>query len=226
MRGGLWGGLEWERRACDDRAEPPPAGPRAPAFIAGLDLGQAADFSALVVVERRQEPDPSPERAGKFVNHYDVRHLHRWPLKTPYPEIVADVKGLFAAGPLAKGTLVIDQTGVGRAVVDMFRAAKIDGTMRPFTITSGGAITGSTVAKKHLVAAVQAPLSSGRLRFAAALELTPVLVEELMNFRAKVTADRNETFESWRERDHDDLVLALALALHVAGIPPVSVSWV
>jgi hypothetical protein len=26
----------------------------------------------------------------------------------------------------------------------------------------------------------------------------------------KVTADRNETFSSWRERDHDDLVLALA----------------
>ena len=26
-----------------------------------------------------------------------------------------------------------------------------------------------------------------------------------------MTADRNETFEAWREKDHDDLVLALAL---------------
>jgi hypothetical protein len=46
------------------------------------------------------------------------------------------------------------------------------------------------------------------------------------DWRMKVTADRNETFESWRERDHDDLVLALALALHVANVPPVSAVWV
>lgn len=79
---------------------------------------------------------------------------------------------------------------------------------------------------KHLVAAVQAPLCSGRLRFAAGLALTPVLANELETFRVKVTADRNETFESWRERDHDDLVLALALALHVANVPPYHASWV
>jgi hypothetical protein len=35
---------------------------------------------------------------------------------------------------------------------------------------------------------------------------------ELQNFRVKITAAANETFEAWRERDHDDLVLALALA--------------
>ena len=105
-------------------------------------------------------------------------------------------------------------------MVDMFRAAGISATLRPFTITTGDANTGSTVAKKNLVAAVQAPLCSGRLRFAAELELTPVLAGELENFRAKVTAERNEIYESWRERDHDDLVLALALALHVANVPP------
>jgi hypothetical protein len=36
-----------------------------------------------------------------------------------------------------------------------------------------------------------------------------------------VTAAANETFEAWRERDHDDLVLALALALYVGSFPPV-----
>jgi hypothetical protein len=34
----------------------------------------------------------------------------------------------------------------------------------------------------------------------------------------KVTADRTETFSSWRERDHDDLVMALALALFVGNV--------
>ena len=81
--------------------------------------------------------------------------------------------------------------------------------------------TGRTVAKKHLVGAVQAPLCSGRLRFAEGLELTPVLAKELSDFRVRVTDDRNETFASWRERDHDDLVLALALALFVGSFQPV-----
>ena len=38
------------------------------------------------------------------------------------------------------------------------------------------------------------------------------LARELELFRVKVTASRSEVYESWRERDHDDLVLALALA--------------
>jgi hypothetical protein len=32
----------------------------------------------------------------------------------------------------------------------------------------------------------------------------------------KITEELNETFESWRERDHDDLVLAVALAAWAA----------
>jgi hypothetical protein len=69
------------------------------------------------------------------------------------------------------------------------------------------------VAKKDLVGAVQAPLQDGRLKFAEALPLTAVLVRELAAFRVKVTLAGNETFEAWRERDHDDLVLAGAAAL-------------
>jgi hypothetical protein len=39
-----------------------------------------------------------------------------------------------------------------------------------------------------------------------------LLVKELDNFKVKVTVAANETFESWREKDHDDLVLATAIA--------------
>jgi len=42
--------------------------------------------------------------------------------------------------------------------------------------------------------------------------MASVLVKELENFRVKITVNANETFESWRERDHDDLVLAVAMA--------------
>jgi len=35
-----------------------PAGGDGPEFFGGLDLGQAEDYSALVIVERTQRPDP------------------------------------------------------------------------------------------------------------------------------------------------------------------------
>jgi len=172
-------------------------------YYSGLDLGQASDFSALVVVE-------------SFSARLAARHLHRWPLGTPYTGIVADLKAMYAAGPLAGSSLVIDATGVGRAVVDMVRKGGINATTRAYTITAGIQPGDGTVPKKDLVGAVQAMLGQRRIDFAEGLELTPVLVKELEAFRVKVTADRNETFAAWRERDHDDLVLALALAVWYA----------
>ena len=52
--------------------------------------------TALVVVEQTAEREQ-----GRDVSRYAVRHLERFPLGTGYPEIVAGVKGLFAASPLA-----------------------------------------------------------------------------------------------------------------------------
>jgi hypothetical protein len=210
------------RRRTDDSPPlpPPPAPPEGPKYYSGLDLGQQADFSALVVVERQVIPDPNQDT--KTTYRFDVRHLHRWPLKTSYVDIVRDLKEMFAKPPLKDSTLVVDATGVGRAVVDMIRAAGIPAEFRAYQITCGSAVTGKTVAKINLVSAVQAPLCSGRLRFAEQLELTPTLTKELEMFRVRVSEDRNETFASWRERDHDDLVLALALALFVANQPGVA----
>jgi hypothetical protein len=182
-------------------------------FFAGLDLGQMADFSAIVVAERVKGYDAVTK---EVVYTFDVRHIYRWPLKTPYPTVVDDVRALYAIPPLAGSTLAIDETGVGKPVVDLFRRGGIDAHLRPLSITCGSKNTGSTVAKKHLVGAVQAALCSGRVRFAKGLELTPVLQAELKTFN--VTVDertRNESYAAWRSTDHDDLVLALALALHV-----------
>ena len=93
-----------------------------PYYFTGLALGQQADFAALVTVERHKLAQPP---TGKTVYRFDVRHLHRWPLKTPYPAVVADVKALFEEPPLSGSMLAVDETGVGRAVVDMARAAGI-----------------------------------------------------------------------------------------------------
>jgi hypothetical protein len=85
------------------------------------------------------------------------------------------------------------------------------------TLTAGHVVTGGDagglrVPKKELVGTLQVMLQSRRLQVARTLPDAAVLVKELENFRVKVTAARNETFESWREGQHDDLVLAVALA--------------
>lgn len=177
-------------------------------YILGLDLGQVSDPSALAVLERPAGADPE----------YALRHLQRYPLGTPYPKLVPGVLAVAAQlAVLGDVVLVVDQTGVGRAVVDLFSTAPAAPRVVPVTITAGHAVTvapdGSLhVPKKELVTALQLLLQHHRLKVARALPDAEVLRRELMTFRVKITAAANETFGAWREGDHDDLVLAAALA--------------
>ncbi len=230
-------------------------------FVCGLDLGQAADYTALVIAERSVQPPYDPadvvlvhehvevqpahvafgttlrpamtvqqvfkklrQADGSLVDvptggdvvRYAVRHIERWKLGTPYPEIVRSVGQLLTHPALGRDvTLVIDATGVGRAVVDLFLAGNHPYTIVPVMITAGNdsrtEYGWSYVPKRELVGTVQVLLQGERLRFAQALPETALLTSELQNFQVKVTAAANETFNA-REGKHDDLVLALALA--------------
>ena len=66
--------------------------------------------------------------------------------------------------------------------------------------------------RKGLVSILQVLLGTRRLHVAADQPDARQLARELETFQVKLTQAGNETFESWRERDHDDLVLAVALA--------------
>jgi hypothetical protein len=209
-------------------------------YLVGVDLGQASDFTALAILERTRPndwTDPSVETfrvrrhysgldtvavrevAPKTQKTYAVRHLERFPLGTSYPMICERLVELFAQAPLVDANLVVDQTGVGRAVVDLIRRARPKATIRPITITAGHAVVpdgaGWHIPKKELVSTLQVLFQSRRLQVARLLPMASVLVKELETFRVKITASANETFESWRERDHDDLVLAVAMAAWV-----------
>ena len=183
-----------------------------PDYFLGLDLGQTRDFTALAVLERSP---PTDADTTVEQSEYALRHLHRFPLGTPYTEIVPAVAALVRSGPLAESPVVVDQTGVGRAVVDMMRRAV--GWVVPVTITGGHAVTMSEdrsfhVPKKELVSCLQVVMQSRRLRIARQLHEAAVLVRELQQFQVKITTAANETFGVWREGQHDDLVLAVALA--------------
>jgi hypothetical protein len=196
-------------------------------FYVGLDLGQAADYTALSVVQTVAEVN----EAGKPEKRLHLRHLERYELRTPYPEIADKVAALMRSPELSPTEydasrrryssrppeLAVDSTGVGRAVTDLLRERGL--RFAAVTITGGdrtkqGRQGGEwRVPKRDLVAALEVPFHTGGLRVAEDLELWLTLREELLTFRRKVNLNTaHDSYEHWRETDHDDLVLATALA--------------
>jgi hypothetical protein len=190
-------------------------------YLVGLDLGQSSDYTAIVIAESHTCTDET-------LLHYRVRHLERLPLGTSYPQVVTRVQALLATPVQVSGgtryqrhplheeaTLVVDYTGVGRPVVDMLEQAGLRPV--PVSIHGGDRVSHDgrwyRTPKRDLVAAVQVLLHAQRLRIAEALPLARTLMAELLNF--KVTIDpvtAHDSYSAWREHQHDDLVLALALA--------------
>jgi phage FluMu gp28-like protein len=183
-------------------------------FFVGLDLGQSRDYTAICVAEK-----VPPEGSNDYELH--VRHLERF-RDVLYPEVVERVSRLMEALQLkGEAALAVDATGVGAAVVDMLRRVGL--TFDAVTITGGDTETQSghdsyRVPKRDLVGNLQVLLQSGRLKVARSLEHAETLKAELLNFRVKINvATAHESYEAWREGDHDDLVLAAALAAWRAG---------
>lgn len=205
-------------------------------FTLGLDLGQARDFSAAVIVERcvRWEGPLAEEvfadEAGRLADVWLVRHIQRWELGTPYPAVVDQVGRLLEQPVLRRCTAFhFDATGVGRAVADMFKDAYRRGRCgdfwpKPVTITSGESSSGLRVTKGDLVGGLQVALQEGRLRIAAGMPGAEKLRQELLDFRVKISQSGSDSYEAVTESAHDDLVVALALALlwpHHRGEPRV-----
>jgi hypothetical protein len=193
-------------------------------FYVGLDLGQAADFTALGVLERKEPEQPEgapPAQPNGQRPTYELRHLERFPLGTSYPAVGDRVKELLEAEALASRTaLIVDATGVGRPVVDLLRL----GGLNPIGVVIHGGEqtlrderTGFLRApKRELVSTAQVLLQTRRLRFAAEMPHVKTLVEELLKFEVKITEAGHDTYGSWREGAHDDLVFAVALACWIA----------
>ena len=181
-------------------------------FIVGLDLGQVNDHTALAILER-----PRIRRTTDPATVYAVRYLMRFPLGTSYPSIVTGVKEILQRPPLDRAPvfLAVDATGCGRPVCDLLRP--IFPSMAAISITGGEQASagpaGWNVPKRTLAGIVQILLQTRRLLIAQGLPEAAQLKHELQNFKVKINiATGNESFEAWREKDHDDLVLAVAIA--------------
>jgi hypothetical protein len=178
-------------------------------YVLGIDIGQANDPTAVAILEheyRTREPT------------YALRALHRYRLGTPYPNIVADITNRLLTPPLSEHSIVaIDSTGVGAPIVDLFKQHPRLGDICAITITGGTSIGGSgyqlTVPKRDLINTTAILLQQRRLRIAGNLPDTPALINELLNYRFKTSDSGHQSYAPATSQDHDDLLIALSLAL-------------
>jgi hypothetical protein len=189
------------------------------AYFAGLDLGQAQDYTALAILER--------QGFSRETFTYTCRHLQRWQLRTSFQTIVADTARMMNSREMHQGdkqpTLAVDATGLGAPVVDLFKAERMAATLEPIQITGGSDVTNDNgvtrVPKRDLVSTAQVFLQSDRLKIVPTLPDAQTLTRELQNFQVKITDNAHDTYGAWREGTHDDLVLAVALALWCGNRP-------
>jgi hypothetical protein len=148
-----------------------------------------------------------------------VRHLERFELGTKYTDVVESVGALVRSEPLRlmPAVLLVDKTGVGAAILDAFTHARIGAVA--ITLHGGSSVTrdpqraGFRVPKRDLITVTQVLLQNGRLRVASGLPEAETLKKELLNFRVKIDPKTaHDSYEHWRESDHDDLVLAVSMA--------------
>jgi hypothetical protein len=176
--------------------------------VIGVDLGQAHDYTAIALVETQRGPT------------YGLTFLERVELQTSYPKIVQRLVGIMKRlenlVPTVRCQLVVDATGVGRPVVDAIREAGLF----PIAATITGGDTEHQegwcyrLPKRSLVSNAQVLLQQRQLKVAGALPLGNTLIKELEAFKVKIDPlTAHDSYSAGREGIHDDLVMAVALAL-------------
>jgi hypothetical protein len=121
-----------------------------------------------------------------------------------------------------KPALAVDATGTGRPVIDELKRRGLD--PEAVQLTAGTTATRSNgyynVPKRDLITQLIVAFQNGWVQIAQGVDHADQLKHELLNYRWKVKLNTgNETLEAWRERDHDDIVLGLAMAVQ-AGVRP------
>jgi hypothetical protein len=122
--------------------------------------------------------------------------------------------------PLSEAWLLADYTGVGRAVMRLIlsklTACQVPRSWTAVLLNAGhnasNPVTGELVlAKTDLIGTLQVLLQTRRLQIASELSDARLLVRELEHYRPKVVLPTTEMLQ-WRDGQHDDLILAVALA--------------
>jgi hypothetical protein len=203
-------------------------------FAIGLDVGQQIDFSAIAVVARVVAPlnEFDQQHRQKTELRFAVRWLERPQLGTAFSKVVARTVALrndpaverkvecYDHGRLTttvvKPPIVVDATGVGAPLVEMFRKDHKVSPI-PVIITGGQELNTARgryrVPKQDLIAALSVGFELQQVKVASGLDLSDDLMGELKNFRMQTNASTGRSTYDAKPGHHDDLLIAVALAV-------------
>lgn len=197
-----------------------------PHIYVGLDLGQRRDPSALAILQRIHEPTGEWNRVTwepEWELFLRLRHVERFHLGTPYLTIVDRVRELLRDGdgtlrgcwPVAAGhtsnpykTLIVDASGVGAPIVELFQRGALPASLIAVTITGNGSAHGNggyqgsgyNVPRRDLVSNLRILLERGILKI-------PTRVHGFESIRQEVV-----DLQDHPGNHSDDMAIALGLA--------------
>ncbi|MCK9569672.1 hypothetical protein M0R72_12085 [Candidatus Pacearchaeota archaeon] len=178
-------------------------------FILALDPAQLRDWSALAAIDMQYKVERK-----RF--EYSLVAMNR-KQALPYDQIVDWViKALKnpAFNTHSPPEFVLDATGVGVAVNDMFRAKHI--RTKAVTITVGNGLNreGSIIhlGKARLVGKFLGAFDAGKVHVNPDMPIWPAVEREMLSFRAEMSAQGRVKLEA-EQGEHDDMLFALALCI-------------
>ena len=207
-------------------------------FALGWDIGQKVDPSALALVRRSRTPIPPPEGIGSDCrqllgpNVFTVLGLERIALNTDYVAQCAIVANRLAYARARAGRagcqLVCDITGGGLVISNVLTAHGLDHlgiVIRPGTKDDRSHGNVWHIAKQNIAARLSAEFHQKTLHILPTLREAAVLADEISNFHATVNEHTSYVSYGARSGKHDDLCLALGVALVYLSPNPAGGEW-
>lgn len=197
-------------------------------YVAGLDVAQQNDWTALAVLELIYKQS-NPKRLAEI----RLVALDRW--QKLYPDTLEELGVIFSDEPLKLSTiLATDATGPGLHLYeDMIRDEALlscvgKERITPVVITSGQNEESDgrfrKVPKHLLITRLQSATRRRAIRVPRKLPLYNILESELEGYEMKISEGSKRVTFSNNPRDggpeHDDTILALALAWWRANYKP------
>ena len=177
------------------------------------DLGQANDYSAVVVIKDEALPIADDNRVIVGPRERTVVYADRF-RGVSYVDVVDHLIKLRNAPPFGgKSELVIDGTSIGRVVSDMLWDQSVD--HRAIQMTGGQDWNKKTTryvnaGKTFMIENLAVLFAAGELKFAHDLPLRQEIEEDLASFTVQTTAAQNQIITQSRSTaGHGDLGIAL-----------------
>ena len=195
-------------------------------YILSQDIGKKQDDTTSLIYRITPEYVDSYDGGRRVMTFMDVVYMDKRRLS--YDRLARFTQELMQSASLGeRSTLLIDGTGIGEAVYDIYTSKGLEPVKIIFTSGETASmernraeqskrfndISGYKVPKVDMVSAAQVIFQQGRIRFAPDLPFRDECLEQLQSFVGKVNErTENVKYENLTDEIHDDFVVNILMA--------------